>query len=162
LLPLAIAVARRRLDVLVPAAVGAAAVTAAFTAAGFWWFDGLAAVEDEYWAGIASRRSTAYFLLAGNPAALAFACGPAFAVGLGWVTRGDSRRWLLPLAALAAALLADVSALSKGEVERIWLPFYPWIVAAAGALPATRARPWLLALAAEGILLQVALRTGSG
>jgi hypothetical protein len=37
----------------------------------------------------------------------------------------DRQLWLLVGAALTAVLLADVSGLSKAEVERIWLPFAP-------------------------------------
>ena len=42
--------------------------------------------------------------------------------------------------ALTAIVIADVSGLSKAEVERIWLPFLPWLVVAAGAAFAERAR----------------------
>ena len=42
--------------------------------------------------------------------------------------RWDRGAWLLVGGALAALALADVTGLSKGEVERIWLPFMPWIV----------------------------------
>ena len=35
---------------------------------------------------------------------------------------------------LAAVVLADLSGMSKGEVERIWLPFTPWILLAGAAL----------------------------
>jgi hypothetical protein len=42
---------------------------------------------------------------------------------------------LLAGAAVAAVVVADLSGLSKGEVERIWLPFAPWVTTAAAALP---------------------------
>ena len=49
--------------------------------------------------------------------------------------------WLLVGAALVAVAIADVSGLSKAEVERIWLPFMPWIaVATAGAFDDASAR----------------------
>jgi hypothetical protein len=67
----------------------------------------------------------------GNLGAFAIALGPAVAVAL---TRlRDRRVWLLVAAAVAAVVVADVTALSKGEVERIWLPFAPWVVAATAA-----------------------------
>jgi hypothetical protein len=54
---------------------------------------------------------------------------------------------LVALAGVAAALVADVSALSKAETERIWLGF--GVVAQAGlALLRGRAAAWALAAAA--------------
>ena len=39
---------------------------------------------------------------------------------------------VLVAAAAATVVLADASRMSKGEVERIWLPFVPWLTARAG------------------------------
>lgn len=126
-IPAAVAWHRRRLDDLAAAVVAAGAVLV-FVAAttGFWWFDGLAATRDRYWSGLASVRPGPYLTLAGNPAALALATGPAVAVGL-------ARRAGNPLVvgALLAVGVADLSQLSRGEVERIWLPFVPWLALAA-------------------------------
>jgi hypothetical protein len=49
---------------------------------------------------------------------------------------------------LAAIVLADLSMLSKAEVERIWLPFTIWLTAAAALLPARSHR---ICLALNGI-----------
>jgi methylthioxylose transferase len=38
---------------------------------------------------------------------------------------------------------ADVSGLSKAEVERIWLPFAVWLLVAVARLPAGDRRWWL-------------------
>jgi hypothetical protein len=62
------------------------------------------------------------------------------------------------VAALIAVIVADLSGLSKAEVERIWLPFAVWLVAATGLLPQRQARWWLaaqalLALAVNHLLL---------
>jgi hypothetical protein len=67
---------------------------------------------------------------------------------------------LLASAALAAVLLADVSGMSKGEVERIWLPFAVWLVVPCGLLPRRQIGYWLaaqalLALAVNHLLLTV-------
>jgi hypothetical protein len=83
-----------------------------------------------------------------NLGALAASAGPAAFVA----TRRaflDRRRpaALLCLAAVAAIAVADLSGLSKAEVERIWLPFAIWLSAAAAGLPRP-ARPWWLALQA--------------
>ena len=63
-----------------------------------------------------------------------------------------------PAAAVLAVLAADLSGLSKAEVERIWLPFAVWLVAAAALLPARQIRWWLgaqavIALAVNHLLL---------
>ncbi len=138
------------------AAAGAGAVLGLAAAAGFWWPSGLAATGEAYWTGIGSRRPAAYLTLVGNPAALALATGPAVAAGLA-VTLGRARTaWrpaLLPAAALAAVLVADLSQMSRGEVERIWLPFVPWLALAA---PGHR-RGWLAAQVALALVLQTTL-----
>jgi len=59
---------------------------------------------------------------------------------------------LLVLAALAAILCADLSMLSKAEVERIWLPFAVWLTAAPALLP-VRSHRWWLGVNVIGALL---------
>jgi hypothetical protein len=65
----------------------------------------------------------------------------------------------LPLAALAAILLADLSGLSKAEVERIWLPFAVWLPAGAILLPTGDRRGWLAVQASTALLLNHLLLT---
>ncbi|MGH8976044.1 MAG: hypothetical protein ACRD0C_22890, partial [Acidimicrobiia bacterium] len=157
----AVAPPGRRLRLLLVVAAGAAAVTAAFAAFGFWWWDGLAATRAAYVAGVASRRPYDYFLVA-NLAAFALAVGPAAVVGL---TRLRERGpWLVVGGVLAAVAAADLSGLSKGEVERIWLPFVPWVLVATCALagryrPGEPARSWLGLQVAVALGLQLAVRT---
>jgi hypothetical protein len=55
-------------------------------------------------------------------------------------------RWLAVAAAVAVAA-ADLSGLSKAEVERIWLPFAVWLLVATARLPAADRRWWLAAQA---------------
>jgi hypothetical protein len=154
LLPVAVAVHRRRWRPLAVACLPVAVLTLTMGVLGFWWWDGLAATRQQYLAGVAARRPFSYFAVA-NLAALAVALGPAVVAGLARLR--DGRLWVLCAAALAAVALADLSGWSKGEVERIWLPFAPWVaVAAAGARPG---RGWLAATAGTGLALQVMLRT---
>lgn len=122
-------------------------------AAGFWWWDGLAATRDLYDAGVASRRPYLAFLVIA-PAAFALAIGPAALAGL---ARLRGRGWWLCGGALAAVVLADVSGLSRGETERIWLPFVPLVLAATASLGASRA--WLGAQLALAIALQAGTRS---
>ena len=122
----------RRVRPLVLAAAGVAAVLLAFAAAGFWWPSGLEATRALYSDGVAARRPYLDFLVI-SPAAFALAIGPAAIAGL--ATLRDRRAWVLPAGALAALAVAELSGLSRGETERIWLPFVPWLLLAAAALP---------------------------
>jgi len=158
LVPLVVAVARRAWRPLVLALLPIAAWFAAFAAAGFWWFDGLTATRAQYAVSLARVRPYPYFLAA-NLAALLVALGPAIWVAL--VRLRDRRLWLFVGAAIVAAVIADLSGLSKGEVERIWLPFMPWIaVATAGAFEDEgSARAWLGANVVWAIAVQAVVRS---
>ena len=112
-------------------------VVAAFTLAGFSWLDGYAKVRVIYAASIAAARPYSYFVWA-NLAAVAFAIGPAGVAGLRRVVTRPGRPYLVVVAAVAAMLLADLSGMSKAEVERIWLPFAVWTCLACAELPRPR------------------------
>jgi hypothetical protein len=155
LIPLAVAFAAGRVRPLVLAGAGVLAVMLGILAAGFWWVDGFAAMREQYAASIAHTRPHWYFGF-GNLAAFALAAGPAAALALGRLR--DRRVWLLVGPAVAALLLADLSGMSKGEVERIWLPFLPWILLAAVALPG--ARGWMRALLAAQAAVAIAIQVG--
>lgn len=145
--------ARPVLPPLALVAAGAITVLALAATEGFWWPDGLAATREAYWAGIAAERPGPYLSLAGNPAVLALATGPAVAAGLAsWRVDGHRAARLLPALALVVLLVADVSQFSRGEVERLWLPFVPWV-----ALAAAPGRWWLGAQAAVALALQATL-----
>jgi hypothetical protein len=47
--------------------------------------------------------------------------------------------------------------MSKAEVERIWLPFVPWVLLATSALPRGAARGWLAANVGTALALEVAV-----
>lgn len=146
----------RSWKVLLCAVAGAVAVVAAFAAAGFWWFDGYQLVVQRYYQGVAHKRPYEYWFF-GNLAALVLVLGPALiAAGRRAVARSTlDRPWLrdrvwqpvaaLTVAALLIVMIADLSGLSKAEVERIWLPFAVWIIPAAALLPASTRRWWLVA-----------------
>lgn len=175
---LAVLVLARRGGRLPWPAVGAAlgaggAVAAAFTFAGFWWLDGYHLVVERYYQGIASDRAYAYWVWA-NLALVVACAGPAAAVILrrvvlraGPVARirrpasmiGLAPVVLLPLAGLAAILAADLSGLSKAEVERIWLPFAAWLLAGAALIPPGSRRGWLATQATVALLINHLLLT---
>ena len=126
---------------------------------GFWWFDGLAATKVRYGEGVATKRPYDYWAFLGNPAAFSMALGPAAYVAVARVR--DRRLWLLAGAGLAAVALANLSGLSKAEVERIWLPFAPWIlVLGAGLAARPRLRTGLLlAQVSVALAIETFLRT---
>ncbi len=158
-LALAVVLAVRRFGPLLWTVAGAAVVVAAFTAGGFWWLDGYLLVRQRYYAGLASERPYAYWVWA-NLAALALSAGPAAAPIVRRAVRAARRpAALLPLAALVAVLAADLSGLSKAEVERIWLPFAVWLPAGAALLPVGDRRGWLAAQAATALLVNHLLLT---
>jgi hypothetical protein len=157
---IAAAVAARRWRPLLYAAVGATVVLAAFTLAGFWWLDGYHLLVERYYQGIAADRPYAYWVWA-NVAILAVSAGPAaFAiVRRALPGRSLAATRLLPLAAATAVLAADLSGLSKAEVERIWLPFAVWLTAGAALLPGRDRRGWLAVQAAVALLTNHLLLT---
>ncbi len=144
----------RALTLAIAAAAGAAGVVVAWSVAGFWWLDGLDASHHFYGVRGGNDRPYGYFLVA-NLVVFAVMLGPAGIAGL--VRMGRSHVAPLVVAALVAVLVADLSGLSKAEVERIWLPFLPWVLLATAALPRARARGWLAAQAAVAIGLQLTI-----
>jgi hypothetical protein len=138
---------RSALRALIPAVVVALAVVGVFALVGFWWFDGYTLVQERYWQGIAANRPFQYWSWANFASVVC-------AVGLGTVA-GVSRAFdvtsikrrsglhLVVLAALLAIVCADLSMLSKAEVERIWLPYTVWLTAAGALLPPRSHRFWL-------------------
>ena len=144
----------RRVRPLAVATIGASIVTAAFLLAGFAWWRGLTETRDAYDAGIARFRPYSFFLFA-NLAALAFAVGPVVAVG---VARLRGRLWWFVGAVLAAVAIADLSGMSKGEVERIWLFLAIPLAAATASLSAPGDRAphrWLAVQCSAAIVLAV-------
>ncbi|MDL4776911.1 hypothetical protein [Actinomadura xylanilytica] len=164
--PLAVlALSRPRPRVLAALACGLVVVPALFTAGGFWWFDGVAATRDTYLVSRGSaQRSYAYFAFA-DLGVLGLLTGPAVAhalpSALAALWRGARARARvpgLPVALLAGAALLgtlalDASGVTKGEVERIWVPYAAWVVVAA-ALHRPPARRWLAAQAVTALAVQ--------
>ena len=148
LVALAVLVAARSWSPLPVAAVAAAGVVLGFAAAGFSWWEAYPVLRERYWDGIAADRPASYWLW-GNLAALALSAGPLLGAGLARLTtrsgRTDRVVTLLVAGAAAAVVLADASLMSKAEVERIWLPFVPWLLLSTVLLP-ERWRRWGLGL----------------
>jgi methylthioxylose transferase len=155
------------------AVLAAGLFTGIFYHFGFWWFDGLRLTNKFYWIGSAYFRTWTYFLL-GNVAVLLIAIGPAVIAGI--VSLRDRKLWPVVGGALLCILAAEASQYSKGEVERIWLLFMPWLVPAvaslvrpgangaatvgssAGSTPAATTK-WLACQVALALVLQATLRS---
>lgn len=154
---------RAILRALGPSALAAIGVAVAFAVAGFYWFDGYHLVQQRYWQGIAKDRPFQYWSWA-NLACVVCAIGLGGVAGLGRVFDGDAIRrrsgfHLVLLGVLAAIVCADLSMLSKAEVERIWLPFTIWLTAAAALLPVRSHRIWLALNAVGAVALNTIILT---
>jgi hypothetical protein len=157
LIPAAVLIARRRLDVAGQAFAGAAIVAAAFTIAGFWWPDGLSMTRTLYANGIAAHRPYLYFLLAGI-ATFALSAGPALFGGIAAGSHSGAVR-LLAGAGAVAVIIAAVTGLSKGEVERIWLFLVPWAVLITASIPRPARGKWLAAQVLTALFVQLMVIT---
>ncbi len=169
LLAVAVLVVARSWRPLPWAVAGALVVVGAFTAYGFHYWDALPALHERQYQGVAKNRPPTYWWW-GNLAALAFSAGPLAYAGVAglWSRTEETRavpeatravRWLTGATLLMIAA-ADASQASKGEVERIWLPFVPWLLITCGLLPA-RWRQWgLVAQIVLALVIQHLLFTG--
>jgi hypothetical protein len=152
---------------LLPAAAAAAAVVGTYAALGFNWFAAFDAVHGRYWDGVAHVRPPAYWMW-GNLAALVCSAGPLVGAGIAvaWARRrelvaGHGRVvLLLATAATVTVAVADASQMSRAEVERIWLPFVPWLLLACALLPPRWRRTGLLLQLGAALLVQHLLSTG--
>ncbi|MCV7164480.1 hypothetical protein [Mycobacterium stomatepiae] len=156
---------RAALRALGPAALTAVAVAVTFAVTGFYWFDGYTLVQQRYWQpnAIANYRPFQYWWWA-NLTCVVCAIGLGGVAGITRVfdiaaIRRRSGFHLLMLAVLAAIVCADLSMLSKAEVERIWLPFTIWLTAAPALLPVRSHRVWLAVNAAGALLINTVMVT---
>jgi hypothetical protein len=148
---------RQALAAVLMAGGGVIMIAAAHLALGFNWLTGLHQLRVRYYQGIAAQRPYGYFVWA-NIAAWLISCSPLLVVGIiraiGVLGRWRHDAWstdrvlaLLGLSGVLAALLADLSGLSKAETERIWLSFgvIAWTTM---ALLRDRRAQWMLVAAA--------------
>ncbi len=158
------------------AAATALGVVLAFAALGFAWWAAYPVLHERYWdpADLASKRPFWYwsfgnlgslFLSAGLllPAALGAAAGPLVRLRSA-AGRAAARPWErvvgpLVVSAVLMVLAADLSRMSKAEVERIWLPFVPWLLLAVLWLPPRWQRWGLVGQGVLGLALATAVKT---
>jgi hypothetical protein len=169
--PIAVAVlvAARQWRPLLPAALAALAVVGAFALAGFWWYEAQQILVTRYYEGKGADRQFGYWVW-GNLAVAAITLGPAVWAAGGAAARqvrrdpraalrGRSGALWLGAGAAVAVIVADLSMLSKSEVERIWLPFLIWLVPLTAQLRAADRRSWLALQAAWALGVCVVFRT---
>jgi hypothetical protein len=162
LVAVAVLVAARCWLPLPLSAATALLVALAFAAGGFSWCEAYPVLNDRYWDGIAADRPASYWLW-GNLAALVVCAGPMLGAGLAQVVglrrRADRVVLLLVSAAAAAIVVADLSRMSKAEVERIWLPFVPWLLLSTALLPERWRRAGVLVQVVSALVVQQLLYT---
>jgi hypothetical protein len=150
------------------AAAGALGVVLGFAAYGFDYLEALPALHTRYFEAVGGRRQFWYWSWA-DLALLAISAGPLLGAGLA-VLLGRARGWLrdaetrvaasLALAGAAMVTAADLSLMSKAEVERIWLPFVPWLLVSCALLPERWRRPGLIAQVVFALVVQHLFNTG--
>ncbi len=143
--------------------------------AGFSLWSSYPALHQRYQDGIAAVRPASYWWW-GDVAALCFSAGPILGACIAcWITNvRDKRPSLfgtaaagqhrvvntLGTAAILCIIAADVSLMSKAEVERIWLPFVPWLLILCALLPARWQKPALAIQVITALVVQHLLVTG--
>ena len=130
---------------------GLLAVPVLLTAGGFWWPEGVSATSQAWADGKGNDRPYAYSFLA-DFAILGVLVGPATVVAA--TMRPRQAPAVLAGASLVAVFVLAVSGVTRLEVERIWLPFAPWMLVVCAALPRTGRRRWLAANAACALVFQ--------
>ncbi|MGH3486941.1 MAG: hypothetical protein ACRDP8_03335 [Actinopolymorphaceae bacterium] len=156
LVALGVLVAGRRLMPALVAGTVVVGVVIAYTVGGFSWWEGYEQLRIRYYQGWGAERPYSYWVWA-NLAVLALCIGPAAVAGIRRTMAG--LRSTPQLAAVVpptvlAVLAATLSGLSKGEIERIWLPFAVWLVAGCALLPPRSHRWWLAAQALTTLVVQ--------
>ena len=149
-------------SLLMLSAVAASAVVGGFDWGGFAYWEAYPVLHQRYWDGLAAARPAWYWVWA-DVAVLAVSAGPvlfgALAASGRRIRAAITHPQQDPVLALVAGgvvavALADLSLMSKAEVERIWLPFFPWLLLATVLVPARWRRVALIGQAGLGLLVQ--------
>lgn len=165
---------RRRSGLVVLAGLAALVPLFVVQALGFTWTDGLAMAQADFAERVQPARSWRAWAVT-DVLVLLVAAGPAVLASARKARRTPA--WPFLVAAVAAVAFSVAAGIARGEVERLWLPFFPWLLVAAtapeeapppgrvaddqqGVTAPTRAPLLLVALgAAAAVVLEAVLQT---
>lgn len=155
-IPLVVCFVRRRARTIALSGAGALVPIAIVRALGFVWPDGLTAAQADWSIRVGPYRS--WLLWAAlDLVVLVVACGPYVVTAARRIRRTPG--WPFVAGALVGVAFAVGSGLARGEVERSWLPFFPWLLV---PVAGDDERPSLLLLAlgaATAVVLEAVLRS---
>ncbi|MDQ1713171.1 MAG: methylthioxylose transferase [Frankiaceae bacterium] len=152
---------RRRATTIALIGTGALVPLAVARVAGFVWPHGLTAAQADWSLRVGPYRSWLLWALL-DVVVLVIACGPHVVTAARRVRRTPG--WPFLVGAGIAVLFAIGSGLARGEVERTWLPFFPWLLVPVTGADETGepAKPSLLLLAlgaAAAVAIEAVLRS---
>jgi hypothetical protein len=152
---------RRRATTIALIGAGALVPLAVARVAGFVWPDGLTSAQADWSVRVGPYRSWLLWALL-DVVVLVVACGPHVVTAARRVRRTPG--WPFLVGAGIAVAFAIGSGLSRGEVERTWLPFFPWLLVPVTGVEETGepAKPSLLLLAlgaAAAVVIEAVLRS---
>lgn len=160
-IPLIVCFVRRRATTIAFIGTGALVPVVLARALGFVWPDGLTVAQADWSVRVGPHRSWALWAVL-DLVVLVIACGPHVVTAARRIRRTPG--WPFVVGALVGVTFAIGSGLSRGEVERSWLPFFPWLL-----VPVTGwsddgepAKPSLLLLAlgaAAAVVIESVLRS---
>ncbi|MGH3385602.1 MAG: hypothetical protein ACRDO1_13565, partial [Nocardioidaceae bacterium] len=159
ILAVAVLLAARAWRPLVPALVAALGVAATFFAFGYSWPEAYGVLRERYYDGLGGKRSYFYWVWA-DVAAFVVSAGLVVGAATALLLRrfrrpgGDRPVVLLGAAAWLTVVAASLSGMSKAEVERIWVPFVPWVLVLTALLPQRWQRPALALQAVCALTVQ--------
>ena len=159
-IPLVVCFIRRRATTIAFVGTGALVPLALARAVGFVWPSGLSVAQADWSVRVGPHRSWLLWAVL-DLVVLVIACGPSIVPAARRIRRTPG--WPFVLGAAIGVGFAIGSGLSRGEVERSWLPFFPWLlVPVVGTQDGEPARPSLLLLAlgaAAAVVLESVLRS---
>ena len=124
-IPLVVCFVRRRATTIAFIGAGALVPVAVFRALGFVWPDGLTAAQADWSIRVGPHRSWVLWAVL-DLVVLVIACGPHVVTAARRIRRTPG--WPFVVGAGIGVGFAIGSGLARGEVERSWLPFFPWLL----------------------------------